>query len=78
MIFFGTSCGKCDWCDAEISGNCENFYPDEIVFIVSGKVLDANKMSSNPRVNIVAPATGHPDAIRNDKGHIVSVPGFVR
>ena len=25
----------------------------------------------------VAPATGHPDVVRNEKGHIVSVPAFL-
>ena len=25
----------------------------------------------------VAPATGHPEVVRNDKGHIVSVPAFL-
>jgi hypothetical protein len=30
------------------------------------------------RDDVVAPATGHPDTMRNDKGHIISVPGFVR
>ena len=40
--------------------------------IVSGLVLSATL-----RKDLVAPATGHKDVIRNDKGHIVSVPGFV-
>ena len=31
----------------------------------------------NDRSDLVAPATGHPDAVRSEKGHIVSVPGFV-
>jgi hypothetical protein len=30
------------------------------------------------RQDVVSPATGHHDCVRNDKGHIVSVPGFVR
>ena len=30
------------------------------------------------RRDLVSPATGHPDCRRNDKGQIVSVPGFVR
>ena len=30
------------------------------------------------RPDVVAPATGHRDCRRNEKGHIVSVPGFVR
>lgn len=42
-------------------------------YIVSALVLAASD-----RTDLVAPATGHPDTVRNDKGHIVSVPGFVR
>ena len=45
-----------------------------IVFIVSQMVLAA----SPGRDDLVAPATGHPDVVRNDKGQIVSVPGWVR
>jgi hypothetical protein len=40
--------------------------------IVSGMVLSASSRS-----DLVAPATGHPLTVRNDKGHIVSVPCFV-
>lgn len=43
------------------------------LYIVSALVLAASK-----RADLVAPATGHPEAVRNDKGQIVSVPGFVR
>lgn len=43
------------------------------VFIVSAMVLSASS-----RKDLVAPATGHKDAVRNEKGHIVSVPGFLR
>ena len=43
--------------------------------IVSAIVLAALGYS---RIDAVAPATGHPDVKRNDKGQIVSVPGFVR
>lgn len=43
-------------------------------YIVSALVLSALK---GKRADIVAPATGHPDCIR-EKGFIVSVPGFVR
>ena len=43
-------------------------------YIVSAMVLQA----ANSRQDLIAPATSHPDCIRNDKGHIVSVPGFVR
>jgi len=43
-----------------------------VMYIVSGMVKSASK-----RTDICSPATGHPDTIRNDKGHIVSVPGFI-
>ena len=43
-----------------------------VSIIVSGMVLAASDRS-----DLVAPATGHPDTVRNDKGHIVSVPGFI-
>lgn len=49
------------------------------VYIVSAMVLAAE--NSKPRCcrrkDLVAPATGHPDCIR-ENGFIVSVPGFVR
>lgn len=44
-------------------------------YIVSGLVLDAVKASG--RKDCLAPATGHTDTRRNDKGHIISVPGFI-
>lgn len=44
-------------------------------YIVSALVLAAAKASG--RTDVVAPATGHPDCVRN-QGMIVSVPGFVR
>ena len=43
------------------------------IYIVSGMVAQATF-----RTDLVSPATGHPLAKRNDKGQIVSVPGFVR
>ncbi len=45
----------------------------DVLLIVSGMVCAASD-----RTDLVAPATGHPETIRNEKGHIVSVPGFVR
>lgn len=45
---------------------------DGVRYIVSGLVL-----SASDRQDLVAPATGHPEVVRNEKGHIVSVPGFV-
>lgn len=44
-----------------------------VFIIVSAMVLSASKN----RYDLVAPATGHKDCVRNEKGHIVSVPGFV-
>lgn len=40
-------------------------------------IVSAMVLSASNRTDLVAPATGHPDTIRNEKGHIVSVPGFV-
>lgn len=45
---------------------------DGVLLIVSAMVLAASDRS-----DLVAPATGHPDCVRNE-GRIVSVPGFVR
>ena len=45
-----------------------------VVYIVSSLVLSACK----DRTDLVAPATNHELTIRNEKGHIVSVPGFVK
>lgn len=49
---------------------------DDTTYIVSAMVLSAVRPSG--RTDVVAPATGHPEARRNEKGHIISVPGFVR
>lgn len=40
-------------------------------------IVSAMVFSASDRPDLVAPATGHPDTKRNEKGHIVSVPGFV-
>lgn len=40
-------------------------------------IVSAMVLSASDRDDLVAPATGHPDTVRNEKGHIVSVPGFV-
>ena len=51
--------------------------PEEgVLLIVSAIVLAA--AASQGRTDVVAPATGHPLCLRNEAGHIVSVPGFVR
>ena len=44
-------------------------------YIVSAIVLAAAKAAG--RKDCLAPATGHPDVIRDEKGQIVSVPGLV-
>lgn len=49
--------------------------PDEqedTFYIVSSMVANATS-----RKDVIVPATGHPECIRNDKGQIVSVPGFI-
>lgn len=46
---------------------------DGTLYVVSALVLTAVK---DQRPDVVAPATGHPQCIR-DNGMIVSVPGFV-
>jgi len=43
-----------------------------VYVIVSLLVLQASD-----RDDLVAPASGHPECVRNEKGQIVSVPGFV-
>ena len=49
---------------------------DNTLYIVSAIVLSAAKEKG--RTDCVAPATGHPDCLRSEKGLILSVPGFVR
>ena len=45
---------------------------NDTLFIVSGMVK-----SATTRTDVIAPATSHKDTKRNDKGHIISVPGFI-
>jgi hypothetical protein len=40
-------------------------------------IVSAMVMAASDRTDLVAPATGHPLAIRNEKGHIMSVPCFI-
>ena len=47
---------------------------DDTIYIVSALVLSAAKAAG--RTDCVAPDTAN--AVRDDNGHIVSVPGFVR
>jgi len=42
------------------------------IYIVSAMVLAASN-----RNDLMAPATGHKDVVRNENGQIISVPGFV-
>jgi hypothetical protein len=46
---------------------------DGTLFVVSGMVSSAMP----ERLDVVAPATGHPQAVRRD-GQVYSVPGFVK
>ena len=56
-----------------VAGEVENLPPVEegVYYIVSRMVAEKLK---NP--HFVSPATNHPKAVRNDAGHIVSVPCF--
>ncbi len=71
--------------DFDADGVCEQRFGDVtglpapaagVLYIVSALVLTAARAAG--RTDCVAPATGHPDCVRSDKGFIVSVPGFVR
>lgn len=46
----------------------------DTVYVVSSLALDKAKQEG--RTDCAAPATTHPDVVRNDSGHIVSVPGL--
>lgn len=70
--------------DFDANGVCDVRYGDIVglpapvdgtLYIVSAMVLNAAKAAG--RMDCVAPATGHPSVVRDDKGLIVSVPGFV-
>ena len=58
----------------QVFGDVDGLPPqkDGVKIIVSAMVL-----SASDRSDLVAPSTGHPKTVRNDKGHIVSVPYFV-
>lgn len=45
---------------------------EDTLYIVSSIVASATK-----RRDVIVPATGHPECIRNGQGQIVSVPGFI-
>ena len=48
----------------------------DTVYIVSAMVL--GRAQAEGRTDIVAPATGHKDCVRDESGRIQSVPGFLR
>ena len=48
---------------------------EDTLYIVSAMVLEAGERMG--RNDLLAPATGHPETVRNEQGQIVSVPGFV-
>ena len=71
--------------DFDANGVCEQGFGDVTglptpekgtMLVVSALVLTAAKAAG--RTDCVAPATGHPECVRDEKGFIVSVPGFVR
>ena len=74
---------------ARVSSSFTNF-ADDICKVVYGDligvpapkegvkyIVSAMVLAASDRADLVAPATGHKDCIRDDAGHIVSVPGFV-
>jgi hypothetical protein len=67
-----------DGCMSQIFGDIIGLpeFKEGVLLIVSSLVLSAAKESG--RTDCVAPASGHPDTVRNDLGYIVSVPGFVK
>ena len=46
-----------------------------IIYVASAMVKEAAKAQG--RIDVVSPATNHKDAVRDEKGQIVSVPGFI-
>ena len=58
-------------------GDIEGLPPEveDVFYIVSSMVLEAGHKLG--RYDLLAPATGHPETIRNEAGQIISVPGFV-
>lgn len=40
-------------------------------------IVSALVQAASDREDLIAPATGHPETIRNEKGQIISVPGFI-
>lgn len=46
------------------------------IYIVSAMVL--SRAQAEGRNDVVAPATGHKNCVRNEKNFIISVPGFLK
>lgn len=78
---FSKAAGRMTWI-----GEAPEGLDDYDVLIVSAMVLESQRLPGASKVfaevagfsvQLVAPATGHPGVIRNEKGHIVSVPGVV-
>ena len=63
--------GVCEQTVGEVEGLPDP--QDGVRYVVSGMVL-----SATDRLDVFAPATGHPLVVRNDKGHILSVPCLVQ
>jgi hypothetical protein len=57
-------------------GDVQGLPPEdgEHLYIVSGLVASA---LAGSRKDVLVPATGHPECIRNEAGQIVSVPAFI-
>lgn len=66
--------GVCEQQFGDVTGLPES--AEGVLYIVSALVLTAAKAQG--RTDCVAPATGHPECVRDEKGFIKSVPGFVR
>lgn len=66
--------GVCTVSYGEVSG----LPPPEqgTLYVVSALALPV--CVAQGRMDCVAPATGHPDCRKNEKGHVLEVPGFVR
>lgn len=70
--------------DFDSDGIAESLFGDLVlpeprpntIFITS--MLVAQAASAAGRTDVVAPATRHAETQRNEAGHIVSVPGFLR
>lgn len=75
---------------ARVSNDFTEFDSDEVCKVVYGDlvgvpepqentlyIVSAMVLAASDRNDLVAPATGHPNCVRSDKGFIISVPGFV-